>query len=329
MSLVILPRLDTRRAIVRAAVALTLVPALGACDWFTDFKNQPKIEPWEPVSQRDNDTTHPPRPNPQNSVPVSGTFLAGYQISYTPAPGVIDSIANAVTNPTPQSKASQTNGRKYFSVNCAVCHGDLAQGNGPATLYGMPGISLVNERVRGFKDGYIYGMMRNGRGLMPTYNRIEEMDRWDVVNYVRALQGSVPNLAGGTGPLGYPGQNGATVPGYTATAPSLPAPMWREPRGAAGSARGASGFSGGAGEVRSPAMVLGELGRPVPAGVNDSGPAARTRALTAPVRPVPAAPAAIEAAPNLNRSTPGTSVPSNGQPTGAVRGIQTTPGGRP
>ena len=35
-------------------------------------------------------------------------------------------------------------------------------------------------------------MIRNGRGLMPPYNRIEEMDRWDVVNYVRGLQGRYP-----------------------------------------------------------------------------------------------------------------------------------------
>ncbi|HEY0779778.1 MAG TPA: c-type cytochrome [Gemmatirosa sp.] len=316
------------RSALRLAAAAALLPTLGACDWFTDFKNQPKIEPWEPVSQLDSDTTHAPRPNPQNSVPVSGTFLAAYQVSYNPIPGVIDSIANAVTNPTPVSPASLMNGRKNFQVNCAVCHGDLAQGNGPATLYGMPGISLVNERVRGFKDGYIYGMMRNGRGLMPTYNRIEEMDRWDVVNYVRALQGLVPNTAG-TGPVGYPGQNGATVPGYSATAPSLPAPMWREPRGAASGMNVADRFNGGAGEVRSPAMALGELGRPVPAGVNDSGPAARRNAATAPVRPVPQAPAAQEAVPSLTHSTPGTAVPSNGRPTGAVRGIQTTPGGRP
>ena len=32
-------------------------------------------------------------------------------------------------------------------------------------------------------------MIRNGRGLMPTYNRIEEPDRWDIVNYLRAIQG--------------------------------------------------------------------------------------------------------------------------------------------
>ena len=43
----------------------------------------------------------------------------------------------------------------------------------------------------GRTDGYILGMIRNGRGLMPSYNRIEELDRWDVVNYVRGLQGGV------------------------------------------------------------------------------------------------------------------------------------------
>jgi hypothetical protein len=76
-------------------------------------------------------------------------------------------------------------------------------------------------------------MIRNGRGLMPTYNRIEEMDRWDVVNYVRALQGRIQNTTGGTAPYGYPGQNGATVPGPTRTAPTRPAPMWHPSMAAA------------------------------------------------------------------------------------------------
>lgn len=312
--------------------ALALLPALGACDWFTDFKNQPKIEPWEPVSQIDADKRHPPRPNPQMSVPVSGTFLAGYQVSYRPIPAVIDSIAAATTNPTPVSDASLMNGRRHFQINCAVCHGDLAQGNGPSTLYGVPGISLVNERVKGFKDGYIYGMLRNGRGAMPSYNRIEEMDRWDVVNYVRALQGLVPNTAG-VGPVGYPGQGGSAVPGYSATSPSLPPPMWREPRGAAGGMREPAQAAGNAeNQNRSPrssAMVLGQLGRPIPAAINDSGPLARRDAQNATVRPVPVAPSYNEAVPSMGRTTPGSSVPNNGKPTGAVRGVQTTPGGRP
>ncbi|MDF1503483.1 cytochrome c, partial [Roseisolibacter sp. H3M3-2] len=212
----------------RLLALAALLPLLGACDWFTDFKNQPRIEAWEPVSQQIGDTVHAPRGQPAFAVPVTGTQLAGYQIGYGAFPGVIDSIGRAVTNPTAPSEASLANGRKQYQINCAVCHGDAGQGDGPATKngYGMPGINIVGAGTQGRTDGYLYGMMRNGRGLMPSYNRIEEMDRWDVVNYVRALQGRVPNSAG-VGPTGYPGQNGTTVPGHSQTAPTRPAPFFR------------------------------------------------------------------------------------------------------
>ena len=49
-----------------ARVALAV--ALTGCSWFTDFKEQPKIDPWDTP----NDST-PPRGNPQGSVPLYGT----------------------------------------------------------------------------------------------------------------------------------------------------------------------------------------------------------------------------------------------------------------
>ncbi len=271
---------------LRRLLAALLPLALGACDWFTDFKHQPKVEPWEPLSQEEGDTTHAPRGQPQFSVPVTGTFLAGYQVSYQALPGTIDSIAAATTNPTPPSPASLANGRKHYQINCTVCHGDLGQGNGPTTKYGMPGISIVSDITKGRSDGYIYGMLRNGRGLMPNYNRIEEMERWDVVNYVRALQGRIPNTAG-VGPVGYPGQNGATVPGYSAMAPTRPAPHWRDTRGQLGAARPGGNAPAPAGEVRSSAEALGQVGTPVPAPANDSGPQGRLQTTPRPAAPDP------------------------------------------
>jgi mono/diheme cytochrome c family protein len=215
------------RSALRAALSLTLVlTTMTACDWFTDFKTQPRIEPWEPMSQLDADTLHPPRGNPSFAVPVTGAAAPSYQISYKQLPQTLDSLG-ALPNPTPVSPASLENGRKLYTINCAVCHGLTAKGDGAATKYGMPGINLTAEPALSRADGYVFGMIRNGRGLMPTYNRIEEMDRWDVVNYLRALQGKVPNATGGTAPYGYPGQNGTTVPGPSQTAPTRPAPMWR------------------------------------------------------------------------------------------------------
>ncbi len=49
--------------------------------------------------------------------------------------------------------------------------------------------SLLVEPVLSRTDGYRYGMIRVGRGLMPSYgHQITHFDRWHVVNYVRSLQ---------------------------------------------------------------------------------------------------------------------------------------------
>lgn len=214
--------------LARALVAATpLVVSLTGCEWFTDFKRQPSLSTWEPThcdARLDNCNDRiPSRGNPQYSVPIYGTFRAGFEVSYRPLPAVIDSMSG-IQNPVPMSAASLATGHKYFAINCAVCHGDRGMGDGPATKYGMPGINLTTDLTKNRTDGYIYGMIRNGRGAMPTYNRIEEMNRWDVVNYVRALQGKA-NVAVAVGPLAPPGVTGRWVPGATIDAPTRPAPF--------------------------------------------------------------------------------------------------------
>ena len=210
----------------KRAMMLLAPVILGAsgCEWFTDFKRQPSLWTWEPVK----DTLTPSRGNPQMSVPVTGMAVAGFQVSYSALPGTIDSMS-PIPNPHPASPESMLNGRKYYSINCAVCHGDAGGGDGPATKYGMPGISLLTDVTKSRTDGYIFGMIRNGRGLMPPYNRIEEPDRWDVVNYLRALQGRGTSPAE-IGPLAAPGVTGDKLPGFTRMAPTRPAPF-RAPDG--------------------------------------------------------------------------------------------------
>ena len=49
---------------------------------------------------------------------------------------------------------------------------------------------LNGETALGRTDGYIYGMIRVGRVMMPAYgHQIGHYDRWHLVNYVRQLQG--------------------------------------------------------------------------------------------------------------------------------------------
>lgn len=230
--------------IFRAAALVALTSSLTACDWFTTFRHQPRLEPWENMTispdtnaklywqdgnrlvltrSMDEDSVNLHfRGNPSESVPVTGTYLAPWQVSYTALPGVIDSIGAVVKNPQAPTKESLELGRKYYQINCAACHGD--NGMGAQTIVAQYGLAfpIATDMTKQRTDGYIYGMIRNGRGLMPSYNRIEEEDRWHVVNYVRGLQGMYPVEQG---PVGFPGQTGDALPGATEMAPTRPSPF--------------------------------------------------------------------------------------------------------
>lgn len=213
--------------LVRRLAPAILALSLGACDWFTDFKDQPRIEPWEAYAAPGTDSAARlkigSRGQPTYSVPVSGAQAPALWVSYVPGIAQLDSLS-VLQNPVAPDARSLAEGRKYYQINCAVCHGVAGRGDGTATLYGMVGFNIAQGPAQGYTDGYIFGIIRNGRGLMPNYNRIEEMDRWDVVNYIRGLQG---RYAVETGPLAAPGVNGASVPGHSASAPTLPSPYLR------------------------------------------------------------------------------------------------------
>jgi mono/diheme cytochrome c family protein len=207
---------------MRLRAALLLAPlVLTACDWFTDFKRQPSVKPWGQFSA-DSGELKGFRGQPASSVSTIGSFAPGYAVSYAPLPATIDSFAT-IQNPVAPDARSLLNGRKYYQITCAPCHGDAGDANSPmkqlSPMYAFV-LSLVTDQAKGKTDGYIWGMMRNGRGLMPSANRIEEMDRWDVVNYVRGLQGK---YAVEQGPVGRPGETGDKLPGVSLTAPTVPA----------------------------------------------------------------------------------------------------------
>jgi mono/diheme cytochrome c family protein len=201
---------------LRSAILVVAVLPLGACEWFTDFKRQPSVVTWEALDSAG------VRGNPQGSVPITGSVAPGFAVSYSNNPATIDSMSGLV-NPVPPDSASLANGRKYYVINCAVCHGMTGAGDGTATKYGIFPFAVASGPARGRTDGYIFGMIRNGRGNMPSYNRIEERDRWDVVNYVRALQGG-PGAGVPTGPLAFPGVTGPAMPGATTMGPTRPVP---------------------------------------------------------------------------------------------------------
>ena len=110
-------------------------------------------------------------------------------------------VVMTLENPVEPTVASIGRGEELFLRFCAPCHGPNGAGvTGYIILAGYPPYSLISERVAGFPDGLLYGMIRMGRGNMPAYgHRITHFDRWNVVNYLRVLQGVAvpPSETGG------------------------------------------------------------------------------------------------------------------------------------
>ena len=137
----------------------------------------------------------------------------------------LDSVGAALTNPFPVTPELIERGEVVFQNQCFVCHGAQGAGNGPVVGPGKfpMGPSLVDGTALARSDGYIYGIIRVGRGLMPSYaERINHADRWAVVAYVNQLQG----LAGGAAaPAPVPAADAApAAPAQApAAAPAAPA----------------------------------------------------------------------------------------------------------
>lgn len=162
----------------------TLDKAVGAVPIFTTMRDQIAVRPFEgPLdsAMRKQYTMHflPPA----GSVPTTGREDS------------LDLYTNdlrSLANPVPATPASLVRGGKIFDTYCIVCHGAAGGGDGMVSgrfLGLVP--ALTTDQARGRSDGYLYAIIRHGRGAMPPYgDKIRDRtDRWNVVNYVRQLQG--------------------------------------------------------------------------------------------------------------------------------------------
>src|ERR1044071_7849305 len=79
-------------------ICTLLVLSLAGCSWFTDFKEQPKIDPWDTP-----DTNTAPRGNPQGSVPMNGSVAP--EFAYARNFAGLGQLA-ALVNPVPATQES-------------------------------------------------------------------------------------------------------------------------------------------------------------------------------------------------------------------------------
>ncbi len=93
--------------------------------------------------------------------------------------------ADAAKKPNPLAAKPElaAGGKKLFTRNCAVCHGD---GTGH-TNNGAP--VLAAEQVQRETDGSLFWKISNGdsRTGMPSFSSLPDLQRWQLVLYIRSL----------------------------------------------------------------------------------------------------------------------------------------------
>ena len=81
-------------------------------------------------------------------------------------------------------------GKKSAETNCVTCHGASGKGDGVAAAALNPKpADWTSAKVKADPDGVLFCKMSNGKGPMPPWKHLPEKERWDLISYIRSLQG--------------------------------------------------------------------------------------------------------------------------------------------
>ena len=152
---------------------------MAAVPWFATMRDGIAIQPYEAEM----------RLPPEGSIPITGS-----EPYLTVSTANADTLrrVDALRNPIQPTGASLERGADRYQIFCQPCHGGAGAGDGPVNtaMFGMVP-AIITDQANDRSDGYLYTLIRNGRGAMSGYgDRLRGDDRWHVVNYIRQLQGA-------------------------------------------------------------------------------------------------------------------------------------------
>jgi mono/diheme cytochrome c family protein len=96
------------------------------------------------------------------------------------------------TFPFPMTETVLQHGYERYMIYCVVCHDPLGTGQGKIVERGYTAPPSYHiERLRSVPVGYLFAVISEGYGSMPSYKaQVPVRDRWAIAGYLRALQAS-------------------------------------------------------------------------------------------------------------------------------------------
>ncbi len=99
--------------------------------------------------------------------------------------------AEELTNPIEASEETIEEGKYFYDIYCAICHGEGGEGNGHIVeLEKFPAPpSYFNDYMLALEDGKMFFSIHYGKGLMGSYaSQLTQEERWKVITYINHLQ---------------------------------------------------------------------------------------------------------------------------------------------
>ena len=121
-------------------------------------------------------------------------YLCAFLLSFTSYQNdewIAPESARRIANPTdPGDEEDLEYAGGLYGQHCKSCHGKKGLGDGPASKnLEKPSAKMTSEKFQSQSDGSIYYKISTGRGDMPGFDKkINEEDRWLVVNYLRTFK---------------------------------------------------------------------------------------------------------------------------------------------
>ena len=114
----------------------------------------------------------------------------------TPSYAAIPVQAAKEPNPVKSTPESLARAKKWWALDCAMCHGENGDGKGE-TARDMK-LAVVDftdpATLKDRTDGELFYIIKNGHQDMPPEGqRIKTEEGWDLVNYVRSLAKKKPD----------------------------------------------------------------------------------------------------------------------------------------
>jgi mono/diheme cytochrome c family protein len=98
--------------------------------------------------------------------------------------------ASKAPNPVKSSPDSLARAKKWWTLDCEMCHGKAGDGKGEtATEMKLVMMDFTKpETLKDRTDGDLLYIIKNGHNDMPAEGpRVKTEEAWDLVNYVRSL----------------------------------------------------------------------------------------------------------------------------------------------